>query len=105
MTTVKRHGELATWKKNMASGKRNIWVKLFCGNNQNFHFIVVVDGSWGQWSQWSMCSKTCGDGAQVRSRVCNDPKPAAGGATCVGGTSQEKYCRMRDCCKLMSCTY
>lgn len=60
---------------------------------------VIVDGSWGQWAQWSMCSKTCGDGAQVRSRVCDDPKPAAGGATCVGAATQDKYCRTRDCCK------
>ncbi|XP_028394319.1 uncharacterized protein LOC114518504 isoform X2 [Dendronephthya gigantea] len=59
-----------------------------------------VDGSWGQWSQWSMCSKTCGDGAQVRSRVCDDPKPAAGGTTCAGTATQEKYCRMRDCCDI-----
>ena len=63
---------------------------------------VIVDGSWGQWSQWSLCSKTCGDGVHVRSRICDDPKPAAGGATCTGTSTQEKYCRMRDCCKSMN---
>ena len=63
---------------------------------------VIVDGSWGQWSQWSLCSKTCGDGVHVRSRICDDPKPAAGGASCTGTSTQEKYCRLRDCCKLMS---
>lgn len=62
-------------------------------------FSFPVDGSWSQWSQWSLCSKTCGDGAQVRSRSCSDPKPASGGSPCSGISSQEKYCRVRDCCK------
>ena len=52
-----------------------------------------------------MCSKTCGDGVQVRSRLCSDPKPAVGGATCVGKSSEEKYCRVRDCCKLINELY
>jgi hypothetical protein len=44
---------------------------------------------------WSACSKSCGGGKQIRSRVCKQPKH--GGMTCIGGASEERDCRTQPC--------
>ena len=45
--------------------------------------MVLVDGGWSQWNEWDSCSLTCGGGTQVRSRVCDRPKPKNGGKKCT----------------------
>ena len=40
---------------------------------------AAVDGGW---SDYGTCSKTCGDG--TKTRTCNNPAKANGGADCVG---------------------
>ena len=49
--------------------------------------MSLVDGLWGQWDAWGGCSETCGGGEQTRTRACDDPAPANGGADC----STEEY--------------
>lgn len=55
-----------------------------------------VDGNWSAWSTWTACSKSC-DGQRSRSRECNNPKPAHGGATCVGDTTHNEACNVGVC--------
>eukprot|EP00993_Chasmostoma_nieuportense_P005588 NODE_620_length_2008_cov_220.447103_g576_i0.p1 GENE.NODE_620_length_2008_cov_220.447103_g576_i0~~NODE_620_length_2008_cov_220.447103_g576_i0.p1 ORF type:complete len:643 (-),score=45.94 NODE_620_length_2008_cov_220.447103_g576_i0:79-1953(-) len=53
----------------------------------------VVNGGWGEWSSvWSGCSVTCGDGTRSRTRACNNPEPANGGASCVGSSVETEAC-------------
>lgn len=47
----------------------------------------------GGWSAWGACSAICGVGTQLR--TCTNPAPAAGGAACVGPTSQS--CNTQAC--------
>ncbi|KAK3083453.1 hypothetical protein FSP39_022988 [Pinctada imbricata] len=56
-----------------------------------------VDGNWGNWGSWSSCSKVCGGGSQSRSRSCNNPSPAHGGASCGGGATSIKNCNTHSC--------
>ena len=56
-----------------------------------------VDGGWGSWSSYSTCSRTCGGGTKSKSRNCNNPKPAHGGARCRGSSSQSKSCNTQEC--------
>ncbi|XP_046559707.1 SCO-spondin-like isoform X16 [Haliotis rubra] len=51
--------------------------------------LCPVNGNWGEWTQWSgpPCSVTCGPTAIrtiTRSRLCNNPPPSNGGASCPG---------------------
>ena len=73
--------------------------------------LVSIDGGWGDFSDWvdwpngSNCSKICGDGYQIRFRLCNQPIPRNGGAQCqateIDGkqvmTSHKLDCRRRNC--------
>ncbi|XP_078378151.1 SCO-spondin-like isoform X3 [Oculina patagonica] len=56
-----------------------------------------VDGKWTVWGKWSICPVTCGGGVQDRSRTCTDPKPAFGGAPCVGASKETRSCSERPC--------
>ncbi|XP_058970157.2 uncharacterized protein [Pocillopora verrucosa] len=50
-----------------------------------------LDGGWSSWSPWETCSKTCGiSGGSVlrRSRICNQPPPMNGGASCPGNDTE-----------------
>ncbi|XP_027059146.1 coadhesin-like isoform X4 [Pocillopora damicornis] len=51
-----------------------------------------VDGSWGSWAPWSACSATCGYGSRERKRVCDNPKPAYNGKSCIGIGHQKSRC-------------
>ena len=51
-----------------------------------------VHGHWSEWSLWSVCSEPCGMGKKTRHRMCNNPSPQHGGASCDGELLQEKIC-------------
>ena len=66
-----------------------------------------VDGGWSDFGDWSECSAECGDGVQTRSRSCNNPAPANGGAECEGKETETRSCNMGVCpgtCKDSSCS-
>ena len=44
------------------------------------------------WTKWTTCTVTCGTGTEKRTRTCTNPKPANGGAYCLGD-----FLDMRDC--------
>ncbi|XP_068700145.1 uncharacterized protein [Montipora foliosa] len=56
-----------------------------------------VNGSWSAWSSWQACSATCGDGLQLRSRVCEHPAPKNSGYSCEGDSVEVKPCTVRRC--------
>ncbi|XP_078665860.1 SCO-spondin-like [Branchiostoma floridae x Branchiostoma belcheri] len=55
-------------------------------HNANFCSYKVskwrVDGGWSEWVEGE-CSVTCGVGEKTRTRNCNNPSPAHGGAECT----------------------
>ncbi|KAM7440987.1 hypothetical protein ABFA07_009879 [Porites harrisoni] len=56
-----------------------------------------VDGDWSNWNKWTACSKTCGEGTQIRIRTCDDPKPLHGGKQCEGAAQEARVCNTRKC--------
>ncbi|CAJ1068047.1 A disintegrin and metalloproteinase with thrombospondin motifs 13 isoform X3 [Xyrichtys novacula] len=58
---------------------------------------VVVHGSWSSWSEFTPCSRTCGGGVTHRTRKCNNPRPAFGGADCEGPDIQAGLCHQQPC--------
>ncbi|ELU07350.1 hypothetical protein CAPTEDRAFT_49075, partial [Capitella teleta] len=56
----------------------------------------LVDGGWTEWT-WTECSVTCGSGDKSASRKCTNPKPAYGGAECVGASTQNTVCNLAQC--------
>ncbi|XP_059151468.1 hemicentin-1-like [Physella acuta] len=57
-----------------------------------------VDGKFSDWSDWSVCSVTCGQGTQVRSRNCI--QPSNGGRRCWGDTNEVMECSLPPCSKI-----
>nr|XP_033793245.1 adhesion G protein-coupled receptor B3 isoform X5 [Geotrypetes seraphini] len=57
--------------------------------------LCPVDGQWQEWSSWGLCSVTCSNGTQQRSRQCT---PAAhGGSECRGPWAESRECHNPDC--------
>ena len=59
--------------------------------------FALVNGRWSAWLSWGACSRTCGGGAQRRSRTCTNPPPRNGGAACSGGRFQTRQCNSNGC--------
>lgn len=57
----------------------------------------TVPGNWSSWGAWSPCSETCGNGTSTRTRACDNPPPAYGGADCVGAGTMTKDCLEQLC--------
>lgn len=70
-----------------------------------FCFILTVNGSWSPWSSWQACSATCGDGIQMRTRVCKSPEPTNGGYSCEGENVDVKPCTVRRCREYSGCYF
>ena len=52
---------------------------------------------WSAWSTWGDCSRSCGTGARFRTRQCDNPRPAYGGAPCIGEREEFKFCNIEPC--------
>ncbi|XP_013392139.1 thrombospondin-1-like [Lingula anatina] len=61
------------------------------------HEPCPVDGGWTSWSEYGPCTKTCGEGVQVRSRICGDPPIQGKGRPCPGPASEFRECIAKQC--------
>ena len=58
---------------------------------------LAIDGGWSDYGDWSECTATCGGGTQTRSKTCNNPAPANGGADCEGDAEETRECNIDAC--------
>ena len=79
-------------------------LKQLCNCKKYFRLYIcfffpssTVPGNWSSWGAWSPCSETCGNGTSTRTRACDNPAPAHGGAHCVGAGSMTKDCSEQPC--------
>ena len=56
-----------------------------------------TDGGWNNWMDWSPCSVTCTIGTKTRTRLCNNPTPQNGGASCLGLGQDMMNCSTGTC--------
>jgi hypothetical protein len=58
-----------------------------------------VNGNYSEWSKFSVCSHTCGNGTQFRTRHCNNPLPLFDGLNCstLGPSNETRPCHTRPC--------
>ncbi|XP_006815023.1 A disintegrin and metalloproteinase with thrombospondin motifs 3-like, partial [Saccoglossus kowalevskii] len=59
--------------------------------------VQITHGSWSNWNEFSECSRSCGIGAQMRTRECNNPKPSSEGDDCKGQNVEFRLCNTQDC--------
>lgn len=78
------------------------WVGIFTWfsvppNQNGWHFLLALTGDPAaeEWSQWSVCSLTCGQGWQVRTRSCvSSPY----GTLCSGALRETRMCNNTSSC-------
>lgn len=63
---------------------------------------AIVNGAWGSWNNWAACSATCGGGAQVRTRECDDPAPSGSGTQCP--TDADNDGEETQTCNVVTCS-
>ena len=56
-----------------------------------------IDGGWSQWTDDTECDAECGQGNKKKSRKCNNPSPKHGGKECVGESSMDEACKLKEC--------
>uniref|UniRef100_A0A8C0KRB0 Hemicentin-1 n=1 Tax=Canis lupus dingo TaxID=286419 RepID=A0A8C0KRB0_CANLU len=61
------------------------------------HSYVESGGKTNKQKPWSACSESCGKGAQIRTRLCNNPPPSFDGSYCDGAETQMQVCNERHC--------
>ncbi|KAL1775484.1 hemicentin-1 isoform X4 [Sigmodon hispidus] len=63
----------------------------------NIRPCPALHGVWSVWQPWGACSRSCGKGNQIRTRLCTNPPPSFGGAYCSGAETQMQVCNERHC--------
>ena len=58
--------------------------------------LVPIDCKWGEYGNWTQCSKTCGGGNQIRTRVVAT-QARNGGKQCDGANTDLKLCNEFPC--------
>lgn len=83
-------------------GQKRICVGGSCGSfpegseqYRDLNCSATPSCGWSNWGPWSQCSPECTDngwGEKTRSRTCNNPSPAYGGAQCSGSSTGSDKC-------------
>ena len=61
-----------------------------------FHvYVNIADCKWASWEEWSTCTKTCGGGTQLRTRIVETD--ATKGGNCNGESLEEQECETEIC--------
>eukprot|EP00094_Tigriopus_californicus_P004316 TCALIF_04161-PA protein Name:"Similar to Adamts7 A disintegrin and metalloproteinase with thrombospondin motifs 7 (Mus musculus)" AED:0.03 eAED:0.03 QI:0/0.8/0.5/0.83/0.8/0.66/6/23/989 len=68
------------------------WCQLGACVGMDDHYNPKIHGQWGHWSEWGHCSRHCGAGFEVSTRVCNNPQPENGGKYCLGDHERKRVC-------------
>jgi hypothetical protein len=73
-------------------GKIESSISLFLLSN------FTVNGGYSSWNLSSQCDVTCGQGEEIRRRLCNNPTPKNGGRSCTvfGKDVEYRICK-RSC--------
>ena len=56
---------------------------------------LAINCVWGDWEKFTSCSKTCGGGIQIRTRIKTTDEQ--NGGTCDGGVSEVQDCNTDSC--------
>lgn len=59
--------------------------------------LLPVDGGWGGWQPFDRCSRSCGGGIQLSTRICDSPHPQNGGKRCPGYRTRYRSCNVQEC--------
>ncbi|XP_075225805.1 uncharacterized protein LOC142326957 [Lycorma delicatula] len=74
----------------------HMWcIRGLCVNEGRYPY--TINGEWNSWGQWSPCSRSCGGGVQLSSRLCNNPPPSYGGRYCIGKRIRYRMCNTDVC--------
>lgn len=83
------------------------FVFLLCHQNEKTearvsesHLRNRVYRTWSEWSSWSSCSRTCGPGVTMRTRICRirlNYSPIALSKSCAGENVEHKLCDKQKC--------
>jgi semaphorin 5 len=63
---------------------------LSISNSNNGNMNSITNNQWTSWGPWEECSKTCGEGFQMRRRSCN-------GKLCIGCNQEWRTCNSEPC--------
>ncbi|GFR90764.1 netrin receptor UNC5A [Elysia marginata] len=82
-----------SWQPGLLQEKKvRFWQTYKCIFNRQLE-ECPVDGRWSKWTIWSRCKADCDMRSwQVRTRSCDNPKPAYGGDNCRGQATDNRTC-------------
>ena len=71
----------------------NIEIQI-CSTN-----LCPIHGGYSDWSNYSDCTKSCGNGSQIRTRNCSNPEPKHSGRDCssLGSHTEIQNCNTHHC--------
>ena len=75
-----KSGDQITWEP---CCHYSFWVSKF--------WMPKLVSHWSNWDSWSLCSASCGQGQQTRSRVCPDHR------NCLGKSTETRTCKQSKC--------
>ena len=58
-------------------------------------YFYIADCKWAGWEEWSTCTKSCGGGTQLRTRIVETYQNAGG--NCSGESLEEQECQTEIC--------